>query len=145
MSNRYMELTDRQRAERDKFPLAAAFSDEQFKSEMERLGVSDKSELVSIGFGAFCRKTDAPRWVEMTERHAREIADEIAKDTTGDGFVKDMFRYELDNHEFGYTRDYTDAVAALGYTLQEIADSSVLSHGFAEAMREAIEWDDAHA
>ena len=40
---------------------------------------------------------------------------------------------------------WMEQAAAQGYTLQEIADSAVLSHGFAEAMREAIEWDDAHA
>ena len=70
---------------------------------------------------------------ETFARHERELKEAIASDATGEGFIFDMFLYELDNHEYGYTGDTTDALEALGFTAQEVVDDPRLNRGICKA------------
>lgn len=72
---------------------------------------------------------------EMFERHTQAIQDAINEDKTGEGFILDMFNSELANHEFSYTGDLTDALDALGMSLDEIRASDLLIHGLKLAMK----------
>ena len=138
MDNLYHEMRMRQQKEVNDFPLFAAFNDEQFRKGMRSLGLdpSETKKIVSLGFGCYARKTDAERWENMGIRHQQERKAAIAADSTGEGFVKDMFSYELSNHEFSYTGDVAPALAALGITPQQIAQSKKLRHGFTLAVAE---------
>lgn len=138
MGNLYQQMRMRQQAEVNNFPLFAAFNDEQFRTGMKSLGLnpSETKQVVSLGFGCYARKTDAERWETMGIRHQQERKAAIAADFTGEGFVKDMFSYELSNHEFSYTGDVAPALAALGITPQQIAQSEILRHGFTLAVAE---------
>ena len=49
-----------------------------------------------------------------------------------------MFLAELENHEYSYTGDPTDAVAAAGYSLNEIFEDEKLAHGLSLAMEKAM-------
>ena len=49
----------------------------------------------------------------MMKRHDAEINEAIDSDQTGEGFIFDMFDYELSNHEYSYTGDMTDSLCAL--------------------------------
>ena len=138
MSNLYHEMRVRQQEEVNHFPLFAAFNDKQFREGMRSLGLdpSETKKICSLGFGCFARKTDAERWKTMGIRHQQERKAAIAADFTGEGFVKDMFSYELSNHEFSYTGDVAPALAALGITPQQIAQSEILRYGFTLAVAE---------
>ena len=57
----------------------------------------------------------------------------IAEDETGEGFIHDMFYFELNNHEYSITYDTTDALEALGLTAEEIAADERLKKGLALA------------
>ena len=94
MENRYQELRQRQQKEFDALPLGFAFGDKQ----------ADLDKIYSIGYGGYIQKKDAPLLHETRKRHDKELEDAIAADETGEGFVFEMFLYELDNHEYGYTR-----------------------------------------
>lgn len=129
---------NRQQEEFNKFPIKFAFSDEQFKKGMNELGLNenDTEQIVATGAGGFMRKSDAEAYVQLGNKFAEELKEAIEKDITGSGFVKDMFSYELANHEYGYTRDLEDTFNTLGYTIDDINKSDKLKNGLQLALNE---------
>ena len=80
--------------------------------------------------------TKEDKSVVMSLRLDRELQEAIAADQTGDGFIYEMFLYELDNHEYGCTRDTEDTLCALGYTADEILGNPRLKRGIEKAITE---------
>lgn len=136
--NRYEELKQRQQAEFDAFPMQFAFSDRQFAEAMAALGLSptDTDKVYKAPGGGIYRREDGHRLKAMMDRFDRELQDAIAADGTGDGFIYEMFLYELDAHEYGYTMDRSDTLDALGYTAEEILGNPRLKHGIEKAVTE---------
>ena len=129
MMNQYKELKNKQEKEINNFPLMFAFSKEQFKKGMEKLGLneSDTDKILSIGAGGYMRKTDEKAFDDMIAKHDSKRKEAINNDLDSTGFILDMFHYELNNHEYGYTWDTSDTLDALGYTREEIkADPKLL-------------------
>lgn len=131
----YSQMSHRHQKEVDEFPIGAAFSKAQFEEMMQEWGlkVTDTKKILSLGAGCYIRKSDEPAFAEMMKRHHREMKAAIKADHAGDGFIYQMFRDELNNHEYGYTGDETDTLEALGLTLEEIANNPALSAGFKKA------------
>jgi hypothetical protein len=141
--NAYREMRKRHQDEFDKFPLGAAFSDEQFKEMFQKWGLdankkSDLDKVVHLYAGAYIRKADVPAYKEMASRHTKEMNEAIAADETGEGFIYSMFLYELCNHEFGYTGDYEDTLDALGYSWEQIQNDDRLKRGLEKATDEIM-------
>ena len=136
--NRYVELKQRQQAEFNAFPMQFAFSERQFAEGMAALGLepTDTDKIYSAPGGGFYRREDSQRLKDMTDRFDRELADAIAADETGEGFIYEMFLYELDDHEYGYTGDTADALRALGYAAAEVLGDPRLKRGFEKAVAE---------
>lgn len=136
--NRYMELKRRQQAEFNGFPMQFAFSKQQFAEGMAALGLTlaDTDKIYSAPGGGFYRREDSQRLKNMTDRFDRELSEAIAADATGEGFIYEMFLYELDNHEYGYTRDTEEALDALGYTAAEVLGNPRLKRGIEKAVTE---------
>ena len=136
--NRYTELKRRQREEFGAFPMQFAFSDKQFAEGMAALGLSptDTDKVYKAPGGGFYRREDGPRLKAMMDRFDQELQAAIAGDETGDGFILDMFLYELDNHEYGYTGDLDETLDALGYTAEEVLGDPRLKHGIEKAVTE---------
>ncbi len=134
--NRYRELKDKQSAEFNKFPIAFAFSDEQVKEGLKSLGLgeNDIDKVTGIGAGGFIKKTDVEEYISMHKRFNRELNDEINNKDTGEQFARDMFEYELSNHEYGYTMDLEDTLKAVGYTIEEINNNDNLRNGLKLAL-----------
>lgn len=116
--NAYKQLKDKHQNEMDAFPLGAAFSKEQFEKMMQGWGltVNDVDKICSLGCGCFIRKSDKERFLEMSARFKKEMQDAIAADKTGDGFIYEMFLYELANHEYCITYDYEETFDTLSLT-----------------------------
>lgn len=141
--NMYQRLRKKHQEEINSFPIHFAFTDERFNEIIKELGLSEdkKSEnyfgkrLVRIGAGGFVLKEDAPKLAEMFKTHRQQMDDMIAADKTGDGFIFDMFYYELCNHEYGYVYDEAidDTLEALGYTMEQIQEDTRLKNGFDKA------------
>lgn len=146
MSNEYTELKKKHQQEVNDFPIGFAFSNEQFANTMAEWGLDadDADQVVSIGAGGFVRKTDANAYVEMIKKQAEEMKEAIDGDETGDGFVFHMFNYELGNHEFAYTRDPEDTLAALGYDWDDIEADPKLKHALNKAMQACIDYDNGN-
>lgn len=139
--NSYVEMKERHQKEVNEFPMNFAFSDEQFKRAMEELGLTenDLDKVVSIGAGGFIRKTDVKAYKEMGERQYKEFREAIEKDKVGDGFIKEMFLYELANHEYIITREIDDTLDALGLTDNDIRNNNNLRTGLLLAEKENLE------
>ena len=135
--NAYQEMEDRQQKEFDAFPIGAAFSNQQFQQMMEKwsLTVNDTDKICSIGGGCYIRKTDKEALCALINRLNNEKENAIAADLTGDGFIFDMFVYELANHEYCITYDLEDTLDALGLTAEQINADKRLTHGLNKAIK----------
>lgn len=142
----YAELKQRQQAEVNAFPIAFAFGAQQFEEGMKKLGLtpSEREKVVGIGGGGFIRKDDRETLMEMFRQHKRQRKIAAAADKTGNGYLLEMFRYELANHEYGYTRDAEPALEALGLTEQEIVEDERLRTAYLTACRQEAAWYDEH-
>lgn len=129
--NKYQELQKKHQKDIDDFPMAFAFSDEQFKDGLKQLGLkeTDKDKVVGIPGGGFVRATDKEKYIEMMKRHSREHREQISLDKDGTGYIKDMFITEMINHEYGYTNDIEDTLLALGLDYEDLAKSDSLKKG----------------
>ena len=129
---KYSELKFRHQAEVDAFPLGFAFSESQFNEMMEKWGLTpdDTDKIYHIGMGGYVRKDDAKAMHEMFDRHQAEHEAAMQDDE----YLFSMFNYELANHEYCVTYDVTDALDALGLTLDEINSNPIM----ADALKRAI-------
>jgi hypothetical protein len=112
----YKSYSDFKLAEReaiDALPIEFAFNDDQFHDMLKKFGLTldEKDKLRRIPGGGFCLATDAKMIVETMLSWSRMLS-EIIK--TDDEFTVDALRYELDNHEYGYTGEPDDALLELG-------------------------------
>ncbi len=144
MSETYQEMKKRWQEELKKIPKKFAFTDEQFKKGMKELGLNenDTDKIIGIGAGGFMKKTDVETYKELSKKHFKEFWTEITKDTVGDKFIKNMFLYELNNHEYGYTNDITDTLISLGLNEKDIKENKNLRTGLLLAEKEIIEAQD---
>ena len=135
--NAYQEMKDRQQKEFDAFPMGAAFSQQQFQQMMEKWGLTlnDTDKICSIGGGCYIRKTDKEALCALINRLNNEKENAIAADLTGDGFIFDMFVYELANHEYCITYDLEDTLDALGLTAEQINADKRLTHSLNKAIK----------
>ena len=121
-----------------------AFNKEQLTEGLKKFNVAENeiNKLVSIDAGGFILKSDVKAFNDMFRRHKAELktARQIDKDKDGTGFIYDMFLSELNNHEYGYTHDETDAIEALGFTFKEINSDKKLLAGLNKAKQDILEW-----
>ena len=140
--NAYLMLKEDHQKEVNAFPLKFAFSNEQFEKAMAEWGLTpnDTDKIYQFtGTGGFYLRTDAERLHEMFNRHEKEMQNAIAADRTGEGFIFDMFNYELSNHEYVITHDVQDALDALGIDIEEVEKEPRLAHGLELAKKRQFE------
>lgn len=70
----------------------------------------DLDKIYRIPGGGFIQKKDHKHFHEVLDRHNAEMEAAKAADEDGTGFLYQMFKYELDNHEYGYTGELEDTV-----------------------------------
>lgn len=138
--NRYADLKQRQQQEFGTFPMQYAFSNQQFAEGMAALGLkpADTDKIYKVPGGGFYRREDGSRLKTMMDRFDQELHEAVAGDKTGDGFIYEMFLYELENYEYGCTMDLSETLDALGYTPEGIQADPRLSHGLERARLEIL-------
>jgi hypothetical protein len=138
--NRYADLKQRQQQEFGTFPMQYAFSNQQFAEGMAALGLkpADTDKIYKVPGGGFYRREDGSRLKTMMDRFDQELHEAVAGDKTGDGFIYEMFLYELENYEYGCTMDLSETLDALGYTPEDIQADPRLSHGLERARLEIL-------
>lgn len=138
----YRELRERQQKEFNELPLGFAFSMEQFREMMEKWGLDpekDLDKICQIPEGGFIQKKDHEHFLEVLDRHNAEEEAAKASDKDGTGFLYQMFKYELDNHEYGYTGELEDTLDCLGLTWEELKASPVMLKALDKASTEIRE------
>lgn len=135
--NAYKVLKEKHQNEFNEFPMMFAFSNAQFAEGMKKLGLkpTDTDKIYSFGGGGYYRKTDSAALKELLLKHAKEMQEAMENDLTGEGFIFDMFNYELANHEYGYTNDLEDTLDSLNLTLDQINSNPQLKHGLEKAIK----------
>lgn len=133
----YLTLKNKIRDEGNAFPYGFAFSDEQFDRMMEKwgLGPTDTDKIVQLGMGAFVRKADIKAMQEMWRRHDKMIADAVAEDKTGEGFVYEAFLYELQNHEYLFNYDKEQILNTINLSLKDLEENNIIADAFKRAER----------
>lgn len=144
-ANEYRLMKERQQREYNEFSAKNtffAFSDKQFDEGMQKLGLepTDTSEIYSIGAGGYILRTESKAMNELFEKFENELREAINADESGDGFIYDMFRYELANHEYCITFEKEDAINATGLTEDEVYASEKLLHGLNKAARDYLDY-----
>ncbi len=142
-NNSYLELKERHQKEYSSFPMMFAFSQKQFDEGMKNLGLDpeDTDKIYSLGGGGYYRRTDVEALHKMFKAHEDEMNQAIENDKTGEGFIFDMFNYELGNHEYCYTRDIEQTLDALAYTIDDINNNPLLLHGLKKACKYQTDHD----
>jgi len=136
--NQYRAMKDRHQKEFNAFPIFFAFGDAQFNAAMKAWGLdpNDTDQIYSLGStGGYYRRSDAPAFHAMTARHDEEFANAISADKTGNGFIYDMFMYELGNHEYSYTGEINATLDALDLTAEDFEKNPALRHGLEKACK----------
>lgn len=144
--NRYKELKSRQQKEFDEVPLGFAFSEEQFNAMMKGWGLDpdkDLDKIAEVSAVGYIQKKDIAQLKGLTARHKKEMEEAVAGDTTGEGFIYEMFLHELNNNEYGYTGDVSDTLEALGLDLGQVEADSRLKRGLEKAEHEIIRRENA--
>ena len=140
--NTYAKLKETHQKRVNALPIKFAFSNEQFKNAMEGWGltVNDTDKIYKLGgTGGFYLREDSKLIFDTLEQNEREMQEAIAADKDGTGFIKDMFRYELANHEFCITYDLEPTLDALGFTIEEVFTNAALRNGLKLAQDEYLE------
>ena len=142
----FHELKKRQGEELRAIPFFAAFSQEQFKEGVARLGLPPGSdEVASVGWGCFVRKADLARWRDLGNAHYREIREWVEGCLGDEGRRPLLVRAiadELANREYGYTRDWAqveEALAPFGLDLEDTGEDARLADVVGEACARCVE------
>lgn len=136
--NAYAKLKETHQNRVNALPLKFAFGTKQFREMMESWGltVDDTDKIYKMGnTGGFYLREDSKLIFDTLEQNEREMQEAIAADTDGTGFIKDMFSYELDNHEYCITYDLEPTLDALGFTFEEVSANPALAKGLKIAMK----------
>lgn len=139
--NAYVEMKQRHQAEVNAFPMKFAFTQESLERGMRELGLdpaTDMEKIVAIPGGGFIRESDKQAFLDLFSRHANERKDAEAADKDGTGYLYHMFRYEMANHEYAYTRDISSTLDDLGLTIAEIVSNDALSNAFLNARHDYL-------
>jgi len=136
--NAYEEMKCRHQQEVNDFSMAFAFSESQFEKGMRKLGLNPEDTHLIYRFGdtgGFYLKSDADKLHAMFERHQRERDEAVASDKTGKGYIFQMFRFELESHDYDFTEDLDDTLAAVGLTMEVIEGNKALKRGLDLAIK----------
>lgn len=137
-------MKERQQKRINALPLKFAFGQKQFREMMESWGLTedDTDKIYKLGgTGGFYLRTDFKLIFDTFEENEIEMQAAIRNDLDGSGFIKDMFRYELANHEYCITYDLEPTLDALGLSIDDVNASPAMLNGLSLARKEYL----AHA
>lgn len=137
--NKYAEMKNRHQERINALPLMFAFSQKQFKEGMERWGLTenDTDKIYKLGStGGFYQRKDSTLIFSTFEQNEKEMTEAIRADPDGTGFIRDMFLYELANHEYCITYDLEPTLAALNLSEDDVLNDERLMNGLKLAVAE---------
>lgn len=143
----FEDYTDMQVAHQNdvnRFPCFWLFGRPSPEKEAEALasvGASSLDECMGIVGGGAIRKVDKPAWDAMFERMDRETK---AFDESRFENLVSRIETEMNNHEYGYTRDPDDTLRALGKWYDDLENDERFNKAWCEAHDKVTTWYDEH-
>ena len=147
----YLELKEKHQKEYNEFSeknIFYAFSNEQFEEGLKKLGFKFgvkspkvKEKITTLyGAGDYIPKSKVKDLKDLWRRQDEERKAAIKADKDGNGYCYEMWLYELNNHEYGYTYDPTDAMKALGLTFADLEkkENTNVKAGFEKAKKKIL-------
>lgn len=139
--NAYAEMKARHQERVNALPLKFAFGMKQFREMMESWGLTenDTDRIYKMsGTGGFYLREDSDLIFNTFEENEIEMQVAISNDIDGSGFIRDMFSYELANHEYCVTFDLEPTLDALGLSADDVNASPALLNGLRLAKKEYL-------
>ena len=90
-------MAKKHQKELEEFPIAYAFSDEQLKDALEKLGATKEECVTVFGHGDIVKRENAKALIKLLERHTEDLKQKLKDDVE---FAEAAFLYEMDNHEY---------------------------------------------
>ena len=84
------------------------------------------------------RKSDKKALAELFNRQRKEMLEAMRDDE----FLQWAFEYELGNHEYIITWDCSDAIHALGFTVDEVSNDKRLLRLYKAAKKNYVKWQE---
>lgn len=141
--NLYTRFKKQQSAETDEFCRKYcewAFGQEQFKKLLDKLNLTEeqlKEQYTGFIGGGIIRKDKVEDWQQLCRRHNTDLMEKLLRNKT---FAYQAFMYEFNNHECGYTGDYSRALAALGLSCSDISKYDKLLEAYKKATKAYEKW-----
>ena len=95
-----------------------AFSNKQFLEGMEKLWITNNKLLFNNWFGGYILKKYKEEYLQIFLDIDRELLDWFKNDK----FLFQAFKYELSNHEFYISYDYTDTLNCLWLKYEKLTN-----------------------
>lgn len=146
-TNLYLELKNRRLSRLNALPIKFAFNARQFREMMQSWGLTedDTDQIYSLpSTGGYYLRKDAETIRNTFAEVDTELESAIRADKDGTGFIKDMFEYELGNHEYCITYDLSPTLCALGLTVEEVNASPALLNGLRIAEKSYMDFCREH-
>lgn len=153
MAITYEEYRDARQQEFNALPIFFAFSNDQFREGMEKLGLTenDTDKIYKLGYGGFYRKSDAP----LIRAYADgDRLDDLMQNYD---FAKDAIYYEMCNHEYAINWqadfdvmscfgniEYTDSSDELEQYFDQLKWSNDQRRAYLDARREYYKAAEEH-
>ena len=136
----YGEMKDAHQKDVNDFPMVFMFgkkSDEELKRILAKINATSLDECISVyGAGDVMNKADLPKWNELCKVHGEE-----RKRFVENNLVQAIL-YEMENHEYSYTRDPEDTLMALGRTYEDLENDPLFNEAWAKAQKKCFNWCD---
>ena len=148
--NTYTDMQVAHQKDINEFPFifAFAFSEDEFVKKLaEKIkerkpqctGITTmegiKKHIVGIGAGGYVFKEDVNVMNEMFKLHEEERK----AFTESENNLVSMILYEMNNHEYGYTRDPYDTLMCLGKTYEDLETDEKFSSAWNKAKKKCFD------
>ncbi len=109
----------------------------EFERDMMELGLkpNEKDKLIKIMPFTYIRKDQLSKYNALMDKMEKEINQEIERDTTGNGFIKDMFKYGILNA--GFSKE--GILNFIGISKDEFEKNNNLKKGLELAKQELMQ------
>lgn len=141
----YTEMQKEHQKQYDEFQkgrIFYAYSDKQFNEGMKSIGLKENEthKIYRLFGGVYILRSESKAYHKLADDQDKEQKEHMQDFE----FAKSAFKEELSNHEYIYTYELDDTLAALGLTTDEVNKSPILKKALLEARKEYLKWYEEH-
>lgn len=133
----YAEMDATHQNDVNNFPIVWMFgrkTDDEILEEISKIGAKSLDECMSICGGGVILKADEQKYDDMWKQHALERE----AFTKSENNLFQMILSEMENHEYGYSRDPYDTLCAIGKTYKDLENDEAFRKAWKKAEKECF-------